>query len=160
MSNFKEYLLDTNVVIRIWNEYPLLFQAIEKNKEMDYAIYHNIAVEISKKEFRNIDGVPVLSDKFLKLVGHIINEDLVDTLKISKSDINIKYNKQKDIYILNGNKLSRNDYDLICICEKFKKYTLVTGDKGLLNSANIILPPKRVLTFDGFFADMKKFNVI
>ncbi|MCY6356295.1 hypothetical protein [Clostridium sp. ZS2-4] len=156
----KEYLLDTNVVIKIWNEYPGLFEAIESDEEIDFKIYHHIAAELSIKEFKDINGVPVLTDKFLKLLGHIINEDAVGFSEICKPNICIKHDANKHVYTINGNKLSKNDYNLICICENNKQYTLVTEDKKMLNSAKIILDPSRVLTFNEFLRDLKNFNVL
>ena len=156
----KEYLLDTNVVIKIWNEYPSLFQTIEKHEGVDFKIEHHIAAELSIKEFREIDGVPVLTDKFVKLLEHIINEDVVRFSEIHKPNICIKHDSNKCIYYINDNKLSRNDYNLICICENYKQYTLVTQDKKMLNSAKMILNPSRVLTFNEFLCDLKKFNVL
>lgn len=159
MAN-KEYLLDTNVVIKIWNKYPSLFEAIESNEEIDFKIYHHIAAELSIKEFKDINGIPVLTDKFLKLLGHIINEDTVSSAEICKPNIDIKHDANKHIYTINGNKLSKNDYDLICICENNKQYTLVTEDKKMINSAKIILDPSRVLTFNEFLCDLKKLNIL
>ncbi|MCM1991784.1 hypothetical protein [Oceanirhabdus seepicola] len=156
----KEYLLDTNIVIKIWNEYPQLFEDIEKNQEVDFGIYHHIAAELSIKEFRKVNGVPVLSDKFLKLLGHIINEEAVGTTEIYKPNISIKHDDNKLIYYINGNKLSRNDYNLICICENNKQYILVTEDKKMFNSAKIILSASRVLCFNEFLSDLKMFNII
>ena len=156
----KEYLLDTNIVIKIWNEYPKLFETIEKNQEIDFGIYHHIAAELSIKEFREVNGVPVLSDKFLKLLDHIINEDVVGSTEICKPNISIKHDPNKLIYYINGNKLSRNDYNLICICENNKQYTLVTEDKKILNSAKSILPHSRVLSFNDFLINLKKLNVL
>ena len=156
----KEYLLDANIVIKIWNEYPNLFEAIEKNQQIDYGIYHHIAAELSIKEFKDINGVPVLSDKFLKLLGHIINEDAVGTTEICKANVSIKHDYNKLIYYINGNKLSRNDYNLICICENNKQYTLVTEDKKILNSGKLILHHSKVFTFNDFLSDLKKFNIL
>ncbi|CAH2214115.1 PIN domain-containing protein [Tepidibacter aestuarii] len=156
----KEYLLDTNVVIKIWNEYPCLFQAIERHEGIDFKIYHHIAAELSIKESRQFNGVSVLTDRFIKLLGHIINEDVVRLAQIHKPNICIKYDSNKHIYSINANKLSINDYSLIRICENHKQYTLVTQDKKIINSAKIILDPSRVLTFNEFLCDLKKFNVL
>lgn len=81
-------------------------------------------------------------------------------LSFQKSNISIKYDSNKQIYYINGNKLSTNDYNLICICENYKQYTLVTEDKKMLNSAKIILDPSRVFTFNEFLCDLGKFNVL
>lgn len=70
----KEYLLDSNIVIRLWEKYPELLDKIEGAKGIDYKLSKNIAGELSVKEYRVINGVPVLTDKFLKLLNHIIIE--------------------------------------------------------------------------------------
>ena len=156
----KEYLLDTNVVIKIWKEYPSSFKDIEKHESIDFKIYHHIAAELYIKEVREFDGAPVLTDKFIQLLNHIINEDEIKLSEIYKPNVSIKYDPNKHIYFINGNKLSRNDYNLICICENYKQYTLVTEDKKILNSSKIILDPSRVLTFNEFLCDLEKFNVV
>ncbi|WBW97259.1 hypothetical protein [Oceanirhabdus sp. W0125-5] len=156
----KEYLLDSNIVIKIWDKYPNLFEAIEKSGEIDFKIYNHIAAELSIKEYRKINGVSVLSDRFLRLLGHVINEDEEGITEIYKPNISIKHDSNKLIYYINGNKLSRNDYNLICICESDKQYTLVTEDKKILNSAKLILAASRVLTFNDFLNELKCLNVI
>ncbi|MEJ8554326.1 hypothetical protein [Tepidibacter sp. Z1-5] len=156
----KEYLLDANVVIKIWNEYSGLFQAIERHEGVDFKIYHHIAAELAIKESRELDGVSVLTDRFIKLLGHIINEDVVRISEIYKPNVCIKHDSNKHIYSINGNKLSINDYSLICICENNKQYTLVTQDKKIINSAKTILDPSRVLNFNEFLCDLKNLNVL
>ena len=156
----KEYLLDTNIVIKIWNRYNKLFQRIEENKEIDFVIYHNVDVELSTKEFKEVNGAPVLSDRFLKLLEHIITEVEIDTLELSQKDVSIKYNDNKSIFYINGNKLSKNDYCLICICEKNNKYTLVTEDKKIIKSAKYILDKEKIMGFHEFIEDLKKFDIL
>ncbi|SFB02360.1 hypothetical protein [Clostridium frigidicarnis] len=156
----KEYLLDTNIVIKVWQQYPSLFQDIESQESIDFKIYHSIAKELYIKEVRQFHAVPVLTDKFIKLLDHIINEDEIKFSEIYKPNVSIKYDSNKQIYYINGNKLSTNDYKLICICENYKQYTLVTEDKKMLNSVKIILDPSRVLTFNEFLCDLQKFNVL
>ena len=156
----KEYLLDTNVVIKIWEQYPNLFQDIEKHESIDFKIYHHIAGELYLKESREFDGVPALTDKFIKLLNHVIKEDEISFSEIYKPNISIKYDSNKQVYFVNGNKLSKNDYNLVCICENYKQYTLVTEDKKMINSAKLILDSSRVLTFNEFLYDLKKFNLV
>lgn len=156
----KEYLLDTNIVIKIWKQYPSLFQHIESHEGIDFKIYHYIAKELYVKEVKRFNGVPVLTDKFIKLLGHVINEDEIKITEISNPNVSIKYDSKKNIYYINSNKLSKNDYDLICICENYKQYTLVTEDKKIINSGKFILDSSRVLNFKEFLYDLEKFNVL
>lgn len=138
MSN-KVYLLDSNIVIKIWREYPDLFNDIKNHGRIDFKISHNVAGELSKKEFKNVDGVPVLTNKFIELLDHIISEDFC---KI-KGDY-------RPFYSIDGNKISRNDYELICICESNEKYILVTEDKKLFDSGKVLLGNSKIIGFDEF----------
>jgi predicted nucleic acid-binding protein len=155
----KEYLLDANIVIRIWNEYPQLLNTIENRKEIDFKISQDIAGELAIKEFRNINGVHVLTDKFLKLLGHIINNDGF-SLKGHTENSCIKQDSNNNMYFVEGYKISHNDYSLIDICKNHKEYILVTEDKKILESAKIVLDPSRVLTFNEFLKDLNSFNVL
>lgn len=143
----KKYLLDANIVIKIWNEYPQLLNVIEDTDDIDYKIPQNIAGELSIKEFKDINGIPVLTDRFLKLLGHIIDND--------GSALSKDY--EKNMYISNANKISVNDYSLIQICENNKEYILVTEDKRILQNAMNILEPYRVLNFNEFIENIKKY---
>ena len=156
----KEYLLDANIVINVWNKYPKLLDTIENVEWIDFKISEDIAGELSVKEYARFNEEFVLSNKFLKLLGHIItnsgpsfNEDYLS------SDF-INYEKNKNIYFVNGDKISVNDYSLINICEKNKDYILVTEDKKMLRSAKMILDSSRVLNFQQFVDELKLLNVM
>ena len=156
----KEYLLDTNIVIKVWNKYPTLLDTIENIESIDFKISEDIAGELSVKEYVKFNEDFVLSNKFLKLLGHIItNNDPSFTEDCIGSDF-IKYEKNKNIYFVNGDKISINDYSLIEICEKNKDYTLVTEDKKMLRSAKIILDSSRVLNFQQFLDELRELNVL
>ena len=49
----KEYLLDSNIVIRLWERYPELLDKIDAAEGIDYKISRNIAGELSVKEYRH-----------------------------------------------------------------------------------------------------------
>lgn len=162
----KEYLLDTNIVIKIWNKYPRLFKAIENIEGIDFKISRPIAEELSIKEFKQVGGVQVLSSKFLELLDHIIEEVDINKDHISHStsestDINsnIKYDERKDIYYVDENKISGNDYRLMEVCRRDKNYILVTDDKNLYISAKSIIEDSRVLTFKEFLDQLKELNL-
>lgn len=156
----KEYLLDTNIVIKVWNKYPTLLDTIENIKSIDFKISEDIAGELSVKEYVKFNEDFVLSNKFLKLLGHIItNNDSGFTEEFIPSDF-IKYEQNKNIYLVNGDKISINDYSLIDIYEKNKDYILVTDDKKLIRSAKIILDSSRTLNFQEFLDELKELNVL
>jgi len=156
----KEYLLDTNIVIKVWNKYPTLLDTIENVEWIDFKISEDIAGELSVKEYVKFNQEFVLSNKFLKLLGHIITNSDPSLNENSTGNDLIKYEKNKNIYFVNGDKISINDYSLIEICEKNKDYTLVTEDKKMLRSAKIILDSSRVLNFQQFLDQLKELNVL
>lgn len=164
----KEYLLDANIVIKIWNKYPGLFKAMEHAEGIDFKISRPIAEELSVKEFKVVGGISVLSSKFLELLNHIIDEkdsngekDVQGTLDEDIGiNTNIKYDARKDIYHMDGNKISGNDYRLMEVCRKDKKYILVTEDRNLYNSAKSIIENSRILTFKEFIKDLEELNIM
>ncbi|MBU3158540.1 hypothetical protein KPL37_01980 [Clostridium frigoris] len=158
----KEYLLDTNIIIKVWSKYPTLLDDIENIKSIDFKISEDIAGELSVKEYVKFNEDFVLSNKFLKLLGHIItnNEIASNLIDSSLSSDFIKYQQNKRIYLVNGDKISINDYSLIDICEKNKEYILVTDDKKLIRNAKIILNSSRALNFQEFLDDLRELNVL
>jgi len=156
----KEYLLDTNIVIKVWNKYPTLLDTIENVECIDFKISEDIAGELSVKEYAKFNEEFVLSSKFLKLLGHIIaNKSSSLTENCTESDF-IKHETNKNIYFVNGDKISINDYSLIDICKKNKSYILVTEDKKMLRNAKIILDASRVLNFQQFLDELIELNVL
>lgn len=156
----KEYLLDTNIVIKVWNKYPSLLDTIENIECIDFKISEDIAGELSVKEYVKFNEDFVLSNKFLKLLGHIItNNGPILTEGCISSD-HIKYEQNNKIYFANGDKISINDYSLIDICKKNKDYILVTDDKKMIRSAKVILDSSRVLNFQEFLDELKELDIL
>lgn len=156
----KKYLLDANIVIKVWDKYPELLDTIETIDCIDYKISQDIAGELSVKEYVKFNKDFILSTKFLKLLGHIItNSGDIYPEQFIESDF-IKYEQNKNIYFNNGDKISINDYSLIHICEKNKEYTLVTEDKRMMRNAKIILDSTRVLSFQQFLAELRQLDVL
>jgi predicted nucleic acid-binding protein len=156
----KEYLLDANIVIKVWSKYPGLLDVIETTDYIDFKISQDIAGELSVKEYIKFNKDYVLSTKFLKLLSHIItNTSASYTEQAIESDL-IKYEKNKNIYFNNGDKISINDYSLINLCEKNEDYTLVTEDKRMMRNAKIILDSSRVLNFEQFLDELRQLDVL
>ncbi|WP_097028097.1 hypothetical protein [Clostridium peptidivorans] len=152
----KKYLLDANIIIKIWNECSYIIKAIEDAEGVDFKISKHIAGELSTKEFKEFNGVPVLTNKFLKLLDHIIESNSCSIKENLSSNVDIRYDYKKNIYYINENKLSKNDYELICICNN-KEYTLVTDDKKIQRSAKIILGNDSVLSFYEFIEELRAY---
>lgn len=151
----KQYLLDSNIVIAIWNRYPKLLEHIENTEGIDYKISRDIAGELSRKEYRNFRGVTVLSDRFIKLLEHIVDGDDLSYKKHFVKNDKVKY--QNNMYFVDGNKISINDYSLIHICGDNKGFVLVTEDKRMYESAKVLIGSQKVLTFNQFIEDVSRF---
>ncbi|MEG0773326.1 hypothetical protein [Clostridium sp.] len=151
----RQYLLDSNIVIIIWRKYPNLFNDIEKNNYVDFIISKDIARELSQKEFKTYNGIQILSDKFLNILGHVLEEE-VNVLE-DKLNVNIKRNERAGVFIINDNKISTSDFNLLCICNRHEEFILVTEDKKLISSATLIFDSTRVLNFVEFIDDIKEY---
>jgi len=158
--NCKAYLLDANIVINVWNKYPNLLDTIENKECIDFKISEDIAGELSVKEYVKFNNDFVLSNKFLKLLGHMItNDNSSFNNELLQSNF-IKYEQNNKMYFNNGDKISINDYSLINICERNKDYILVTDDKKLIRNAKIILDSSRALSFKEFLNELKQLNIL
>jgi hypothetical protein len=156
----KEYLLDANIVIKVWNKYPSLLDAIENTEFIDFKISQDIAGELSVKEYIKFNKDFVLSTKFMKLLGHIITDSSASYNERTIENNFIKYENNKNIYFNNGDKISINDYSLINLCEINEDYTLVTEDKRMMRNAKIILESTRVLNFEQFLDELRQLDVL
>lgn len=156
----REYLLDANIVIKLWKRHPNLLDKIDEVKGINYKITKNIAGELSTKEYRDYNGVPILTDKFMRLLDHIIEiEESIFQTGLGEEAV-VKYDANKKIYYINDNKLSVNDYSLIALCRKYEQYTLVTEDKQIFSSAGSILGSSRVLDFNGFINELNNLHIL
>ena len=137
-----EYLLDTNVVIGLWKQYPFIIDKLIEDKKIK--ILKEVSQELVVKERRKYKGQQVLSERFCKLLPFIIE---VDSENINEfySMLDIKYSNKGNAYF-NTNKLSENDLLLLYTCYLDINLVLVTEDKYLFNTANYILGNDRVMT--------------
>jgi len=151
-----QYILDANIIIKIWDKCPNLFSEIEKTGIVDFKISKDIANELSQKEYKTFNGVPILSDKFLKLLDHIIDNHInIDSSILEMTNISVRFNSLTKMYSINNNKISLNDFNLISLCKSNRDYLLVTEDNKLQNSAKLILESNQILTFEEFLNEIK-----
>ena len=138
----KKYLLDTNVVIGLWKQYPFFIDKLLEEGKIK--ILKEVSQELVVKERREYKGQQILSERFCKLFFSIIE---VDSENIEKfySILDLKHSKQGNTYY-NANKLSENDLLLLYTCYLDNNLVLVTEDKYLFNASNFILGNERVIT--------------
>lgn len=139
-----EYLLDTNVVIGLWKNYPFVIDMLLKDEKIK--ILKEVSEELVVKERRQYKRQQVLSERFCKLLPFIIEVNKENIQKFY-SMLDIKYSKKGNAYF-DTNKLSENDLLLLYTCYLNNNLVLVTEDKYLLNAASYILGNDRVMTLN------------
>lgn len=129
-----KYLLDTNIIIILWNKHPeIINDLIEKESLI---VLKEISEELVLKERIFYKGKQVLSERFCKLLLSIIEVDRGEFNKFL-SIIEGKEFKRKN--------LSENDLLLLYACYLNKNFIVVTGDKYLFNVSKDLLGEKRVM---------------
>ena len=137
-----KYLLDTNVVIGLWKQYPFVIDKLIEDEKIK--ILKEVSEELVVKERRKYKGQQVLSERFCKLLLFIIEVDK-ENIKEFYSMLDIKHSQKGNAYF-DTNKLSENDLLLLYTCYLDNNLMLVTEDKYLFNTANHILGKERVMT--------------
>ena len=138
----KEYLLDTNIIIGLWKQYPFVINKLIEERKIK--ILEVVSQELVIKERREYKGQQVLSERFCKLLPFILEVDR-ENIEEFYSMLHIKYSKKGNAYF-NTNKLSEIDLLLLYTCYLDTNLVLVTEDKYIFNAANIILGRERVMT--------------
>ena len=117
-----KYLLDTNIVIKLWNDNSMLLgKLIEKNKVV---ILKEVLEELSIKEKKIYRRQEILSERFCKLLPcsiEVKNSYLSGFFMIYDYEIKGRFENNTD-----------------------ESLTLITEDKELFNIANYILGENRV----------------
>jgi predicted nucleic acid-binding protein len=139
-----EYLLDTNVVIGLWKQYPFVIDKLIEDRKIK--ILKEVSQELVVKEKREYRRQQVLSERFCKLLSFIIEVDR-ENIKEFYSMLHIKYSNKGNAYF-NTNKLSENDLLLLYTCYLDNTLVLVTDDKYLFNTVNYILGKDRVMNLN------------
>lgn len=148
-----EYLLDTNVVIAFWKQYPLVIDKLIEDQKIK--ILKEVGQELVVKERRQYKGQQVLSERFCKLIPFIIELDRKN-IKEFYSTLHIKHSKKGNAYLDDTNKLSENDLLLIYACYLDSNLVLATEDKYLFKTASHILGIDRVITAKMLVEDVNR----
>ena len=119
------YILDTNVIIKLWNKEETIFNDILKGNEI--IIIDKILKELAKKERMLFKGEldNIMAENFIK-------------------EINFEHIKG-EFYYYNGKKISKNDLLLIVVLKEKCKFSLITEDLNLSYIAKELLGENRVL---------------
>lgn len=143
------YVLDSNIIISIWNNKMSILDELMKNKKIHFIIPNEVAKEISQKEYTVYQGTSILSDRFLKLLPYI--DDELNKDKINDFCYKIKAKKLlSGTYYINENKLSETDFMLLYLCNNNKNSVIVTQDKKLLKASKDILGSDKSIDFKEF----------
>lgn len=136
----KKYILDTNIIIKLWDKDD---QSLDKLlKENKVLILREVLNELSIKETKEYRRKEVLSERFCNLLPYSID---VEKENISGFYMIFDY-KTKDKF--NSNNLSQNDLLQLYACYINDDINLVTEDKELFNIAKYILGADRVLDIE------------
>lgn len=132
----KKYLLDTNNIIKLWDDNSMLLEKlIEENKVV---ILKEVLEELSIKEKKIYRRQEVLSERFCKLLPcsiEVKNNDISGFFMIYDYEIKGKFE---------NNNLSKNDLLQINACYIDESLTLITEDKELFNIGKHILNENRI----------------
>jgi predicted nucleic acid-binding protein len=138
-----KYLLDTNVVIGLWKDYPYVIDKLIKDEQIK--ILKEVSQELVIKEKKKYKRQEILSERFCKLLLFIIEVDKKN-IKEFYSMLDIKYSKNGNAYFDGTEKLSENDLLLLYTCFLDNNLILVTEDKYLFKTADHILGNNKVIT--------------
>ncbi|NRZ82604.1 putative nucleic acid-binding protein [Clostridium beijerinckii] len=81
-----KYLLDTNVVIGLWKQYPSIINKLIEDEKI--IILKEVSEELVVKERKEYKGQQVLSERFCKLLFSIIE---INKSNLEEFFIKIKY---------------------------------------------------------------------
>ena len=141
------FVLDTNVVIRVWAERPQLFDAIEQTPGLDYRVMNDVVLELLKKDSNEF--FPQMSPRYQQLVRHLVHSPGSLSEKPFKEN-RFLTQQGDDIEVVIGNKVSATDFLQVLLCQNNSTFILVTEDTKVLKSAKRVLPESRVLNYEAF----------
>lgn len=151
------YLLDANIIIKLWNEAPDVLDAIEAHTNVDFRITNDVVLELVKGEQDQF--FPKMAPKYQKLMKHMVNAPGQFPDKPYKENRFLKEIDGK-VTVVIGNKVSSVDYLMVLTCQNEPSYKLVTEDAKILKSSNLVLDESKFLNYDEFITELKLRAVI
>jgi hypothetical protein len=151
----KTYILDTNKVIKIWKDTPYLFDLLDNSPDVIYKITNDSICELTRGCGELEQFFPKVSDKYKRILKHIINNPSTIVKKPDKENRFItKVNDE--IYFITGNMISSEDYSTIILCRDNPNFILVTDDKKMFKSGKLVLQNSQLMNYDNFIEDLTK----
>ncbi len=152
----KTYILDTNIVIKIWKDKPYLFDLLDKYPNVNYKIPNDSICELTRGCGELEQFFPKVSDKYKKILEHIINNPSSILNSTDKKE-NVFIKKDNDeLSLIKGNVISSVDYSIMVLCQNNPNFILVTDDKNMLKSSVLILQDSQIMNYDNFIKDLTK----
>ncbi len=151
----KTYILDTNIVIKIWKDIPYLFDLLDNSSDIVYKITNDSICELTRGCGELEQFFPKVSDKYKKLLKHIINNPSTIVKKPDNENRFIIKENDEFCFIV-GNLISSEDYSTIDLCRNNPNFILVTNDKKMLKSGHLVLRDSQLMNYDNFIEDLKK----
>ena len=141
------FVLDANIVIKVWAERPQIFDAIEQTSELDCRVMNDVVLELLEKD--GTEFFPEMSPRYQQLMRHLVHSPGFLPEKPYKE--NRFLSKQRDdIKVVIANKVSSTDFLQVLLCQNNPEFMLVTEDTKVLKSAKRVLPESRVLDYKRF----------
>lgn len=145
------YVLDTNIIIRVWDECPDVLTGIEAAPDMDFLVTTGALQELSDGEPGHF--FPKMSPKFQRLIKHLVNTNEFAGGKKYKEN-RFPVLDGDDVRVVIANKVSSVDHGEINVCQNNADSKLVTEDGKIQKSARLVLGESRVLAYDDFISEL------
>jgi hypothetical protein len=154
----RTYIIDTNVVIKIWKDNPYLFDLLDSSPEMIYRITNDTICELTHGT-GEIDHIfPRVTKKYQRLFRHIINNPSTIITDGKENRFIKKDNDEFTVFI--GNMVSKEDYSTIFLCQNNPSFTLVTNDKKMLKSGKLVLQKSQLMDYNTFIEELTKIGIV
>ncbi|MCE5249937.1 hypothetical protein LLG96_06925 [bacterium] len=151
------YVLDANIIIRLWNDASYVLDIIERHPNCDYIVTNEILLELVNGEVGQF--FPVMAPKYQKLVKHMCNSDYAGDGGRTKTPFLVKEIDGQPMVLI-GNRISTIDLSTIIFCQNNPTCILVTTDNKMLKNAVCVLGKDHILNYDEFLEHLISRGVI
>jgi hypothetical protein len=141
------YVLNANIIIRLWNDAPYVLDIIERHPDSDYVVTNEILLELVNGEVEQF--FPMIAQKYQKLVKHMRNSGYSGVGGRTKTHFLVNKIDGQPM-VLTGNRISTIDLSTIIFCQNNPTCILVTTDNKMLKNAVCVLGKDHVLNYDEF----------
>ncbi len=142
----KEFLLDTNIIIKLWNDNPDVIDFLRSHSKCDFKVTNDTVMELANGEIENF--FPKMGLELQALADRIINNPVSMDRSFRPSSYVVS--EDNGLYLEKANKVSATDYGLINICLEDSCYVLVTEDKKMLKSSARLMDSNRFYNYMEF----------